>query len=329
MTNLQQMNAVMDKIRQYDKILIFRHVRLDGDCVGSSKGLQRLLQLTWPQKDVRLVDYQKSDYLAFLGADEDEADDDFYREALAVVVDTACTDRISNQKFKLCRESVKIDHHINNEPYGDAMWVEEERSSCCEMIARLYEAFQDELVIDRDAATYIYTGMVTDSGRFRFEGVCGDTMRLAGLMLDQGVKTEPLFANLYLSDFATLKFKAAVYEQMQITENGVAHVFISREMQKEFGITLETASTAVSFLEGIKGCLSWIAFIESGDAEGSIRVRLRSRFMAINTVAEKYRGGGHACASGATVYNQQEMAALIADADAAVKEYKESHEGWL
>jgi phosphoesterase RecJ-like protein len=72
-----------------------------------------------------------------------------------------------------------------------------------------------------------------------------------------------------------------------------------------------------------------MVFIENGDAEGSIRVRLRSRFVHINTIAEKYRGGGHACASGATVYSVDEMQALLSDADAHVKEYKETHEGWL
>jgi phosphoesterase RecJ-like protein len=72
-----------------------------------------------------------------------------------------------------------------------------------------------------------------------------------------------------------------------------------------------------------------MALIENGDAEGSIRVRLRSRFVHINSIAEKYRGGGHACASGATVYGQEEMDALLADTDALVKEYKETHEGWL
>ena len=91
---------------------------------------------------------------------------------------------------------------------------------------------------------------------------------------------------------------------------------------------LENGMTYASYFT-IRGCISWIAFIESGDESGSIRVRLRSRFVHINSIAEKYRGGGHACASGATVYNREEVDALLADTDALVKEYKETHEGWL
>ena len=112
-----------------------------------------------------------------------------------------------------------------------------------------------------------------------------------------------------------------------MTENGVAYIYIDRAMQERFGLTLEAASAAVGFLDSIKGCLSWIAFIESGD--GSIRVRLRSRFVPINGVGEHFRGGGHDCAAGATVYSMDEVKALLQEADAVVKEYKETHEDWL
>ena len=80
-------------------------------------------------------------------------------------------------------------------------------------------------------------------------------------------------------------------------------------------------------MDSIKGSLIWIAFIEAED--GTIRVRLRSRFVTISEVAERYGGGGHACASGATVHSRKEMKALLADADARLADYKESNEGWL
>jgi hypothetical protein len=115
---------------------------------------------------------------------------------------------------------------------------------------------------------------------------------------------------------------------MKITENGVAYIYISRAMKKEFHLTNELASASVGYLENIKGCLCWIAFIDSLEDE-KIRVRLRSRFVAINTVAEQYRGGGHAQASGATLHEKKEMRQLLKLADKVVKEYKETHEDWL
>ena len=327
--NHEVMETILQKIKEYNRIFIFRHVRNDGDCVGASKGLKAILQLTWPEKEIYLIDKDTSAYLAFLGPEDEPVDEALYADALGIVVDTASESRISNKNYKLCKELIKIDHHIPLENYGNFTWVEEHRSSCCEMIAAFYDTFRDQLKIDSQAATYLYTGMVTDSGRFKYDGVNGDTMRCAAVLLDVGVDTERLFARLYLEAFEYLKFKAEIYRRMQVTENGVAYIIVDKAMQKEFGLTLEMASACVGTLDSIRGCISWMAIIENGDADNSFRVRLRSRFVHINSIAEKYRGGGHACASGATVYGQDEIQALLRDTDALVKEFKETHEDWL
>jgi phosphoesterase RecJ-like protein len=90
---------------------------------------------------------------------------------------------------------------------------------------------------------------------------------------------------------------------------------------------MENASSAVSYMDSIKNSLIWIAFIDSPD--GTIRVRLRSRFLTINQLAEKYRGGGHACAAGATLTDKKEIRKLLKEADELIKNYKSTHEGWL
>ena len=323
----ENMKAILEKIKAYDKIFIFRHFRPDGDAVGSTKGLQRILQLSFPNKKIYLQNADFSQYLSFLGGEDELLPDEEYADALGIVLDTATVERISNKKFSLCKELVKIDHHIPIQSYGVAEWVEEQRSSTCEMIAYFYVTFQDELTIDSQAATYIYTGMVTDSGRFRFRDVSGETMRLAGVILQQGVDTEQLYARLYLKDFESFKFESYVYKKMNITENGVATLYVTEKMKKKFSLSNEDASAAVSYMDSIKGALIWLAFIDNGD--GSIRVRLRSRFITVSELAEHYRGGGHACAAGATVYSKAEMKQLIAEADAMLKEYKEKNEDWL
>jgi phosphoesterase RecJ-like protein len=321
------MQTILNKIKEYDRIIIFRHKRPDGDAIGSTLGLQGILRLTYPDKEIVVNNTDYSDYVGFLGGEDAPMPDEFYAEALGIVIDTATEDRVSNPRYSLCRELCKIDHHIPKESYGDYQWVEEHRSSACEMIAAFYAAFHDELKIDVESATRIYAGMVTDSGRFRFRSVSGETMRLAGMLLDEGVDTDHLYANLYMKEFHTLKFQSYVYDRMKITEHGVAYVYISRATRKKFCLTFEQACTAVGYMDSIKGALIWIAFIEADD--GSIRVRLRSRFVTISEVAEKYSGGGHACASGATVHSRKEMKALLADADSRLADYKANNEGWL
>ena len=323
------MEQILEKIKQYDRIMIFRHVRNDGDCVGASKGLKRILQLSFPEKEVLLIDSECAQYLAFMGPEDEDVADEKYAEALGIVVDTASEARISNRKYALCKELIKIDHHIPLENYGTLAWVEEDMSSCCEMIVKFYHTFRHQLSLDTTAASHLYTGMVTDTGRFRYSEVNGDTLRHAAILLDAGVDTETLFARLYLEAFEYLKFKAHIYNRMQITPNGVAYIYIDRAMQEEFNLSLEQASACVGTLDSIRGCISWIAFIENGDEQQSVRVRLRSRFVHINSVAEKFGGGGHACASGATVYGEAQVQELLRDVDALVKEYKETHEGWL
>ena len=321
------MQIILNKIKEYDSIIIFRHKRPDGDAVGSTNGLAEIIRASFENKKIYLASLDTSEFLAFLGSSEEEVSDEQLADSLGIVVDTATAARVSNPKFSLCRETVKIDHHIPVESYATYEWVEEERSSACEMIAHFYDTFKNELTLTPRAATFIYTGMVTDSGRFRFRGVSGDTMRLAGLMLDAGIDTDTIYANLYLKDFDNLKFEGYLQKKMKITDGGVAYLHVTKGMQKRFKLSSEDASATVSIMEKIRGSIIWIAFIDNAD--GSIRVRLRSRFVTVSELAERYHGGGHACASGATVYSKKEMAALIAEADALIKEYKANNEGWL
>lgn len=325
---IETMTNILRKIEEYNKIIIFRHSRPDGDAVGSTKGLREILRDSYPEKSVYLINNDYSEYLSFLGGEDDAPEsDDFYSDALAIVIDTATFDRISNPKFSLCKEIIKIDHHLDVKPYGDIQWIDDLKSSASEMIAEFYFAFKNKLILSKDAATYIYTGMVTDSGRFRFRSVSGDTMRYAGMLMDTGIDTDALYAHLYMKDFDLLKFQAFVYKKMKITKNGVVYVVIDKAIQEKFALSSEDASSCVSFMESIKDCLIWMAFIENPD--GSIRVRLRSRFVHINSLAEAYRGGGHQCACGATVYDDKEIKSLVKDADALLKEYKANNEGWL
>lgn len=327
MDNMQIKQTILAKIKEYNRIIITRHFRPDGDAIGSTKGLARMLKLSFPDKEILVLNEDSSDYLAFLGGEDAPIENEKYANALVIVCDTATPNRISNKKYNLGKEIVKIDHHIvGDNQYGDLNWVEEERSSLCEMIVDFWRSFE-ELQLDKEGATYLFTGMVTDSGRFRFSSVNGETMRNAGALMDLGINTEWIYANLNLDEFDVFKFEAYVYKKMKITQNGVAYIYVDKAMQRKFHLTNEQASNVVSYLDGIKGAIAWLAFIDNAD--GTIRVRLRSRFMTINTLAEQFRGGGHDKACGATLHSKKEIKQMLAIADDMVKTYKENNEGWL
>lgn len=314
---------IIDKIKQYDRIILSRHIRPDGDAMGSTMGMRHLIKNTYPDKEVYVIAEDHTDYVSFLGQEDEQLPDEMYRDALLIVLDTADEARVSNRKLRLAKEIVKIDHHVDIAPFGDLAWIEDNWAATCELVTTLCMEFPNDLKMTKEAATCLFTGMTTDSGRFRYIGTSGNTMRCAGFLLDHGVDIETLYARLYLEDFDFYKFEAYIYERMQITENGVAYLFVDREMQEKFGLTLEQASSTVGLMSEIKGSIIWLAFIENPD--GSIRVRLRSRFVTINKLAEEYGGGGHICASGATVYSRDEMQELLDKADAISRDYKATH----
>ena len=318
---------ILNKIREYDSIVLCRHFRPDGDAIGSTKGLMRILSLSFPEKKIYLTSSDYSDYLSFLGGDDGLLDEKIIASSLAIVLDTATMDRVSNKAIFLAKEMIKIDHHIKTETWNAIEWIEDGRSSTCEMIAQFYSDFSSILKIDSIAATAIYCGMVTDSGRFSFSSTSPRTLRLASVMLEKGVDVETLQARLDLKELSFYRYREAVFNKVKFTENGLGWVYVDSDMQEELNLSREEASESVSFMANIKGVICWLAFIDNGD--GTIRVRLRSRFMTVDKIANRYHGGGHDRASGATCYSIEEMNALIEDCDKAVKEYKENNEGWM
>ncbi len=319
--------AITEKIRSADRVILCRHVRPDGDAVGSSLGFRRALRLSFPEKEIYSIGTDASDYVGFLGSDDPALPEEAYENALVILLDTATPDRAANPFAFTAKNIVKIDHHEDVTPYGSLQWVEPERSATSEMIADLLFSDPDTYKIDIEAATDLFVGIVTDSGRFRYSCTSGETMRIAGRLMDFGIETEPIYSRLYLDDFGTMPYRAYVCGNVRKTENGVLSFYIDQKTQKELGLSREQASDGLLYMEGIRDCLIWLAFIENED--GTIRVRLRSRFVTVNGLASRYRGGGHDRASGATVYSLDEMEALIAEADELLGEYKKNNEGWV
>ena len=130
----EQMKVIFEKIKAYDRIVIFRHKRPDGDAVGSTLGLQGILKLSFPKKEIIVNNCDYSDYVGFLGGEDPAMPDEFYAEALGIIIDTATADRVSNPRYALCKEICKIDHHIPKESYGDYEWVEEHRKNVEKLI---------------------------------------------------------------------------------------------------------------------------------------------------------------------------------------------------
>jgi bifunctional oligoribonuclease and PAP phosphatase NrnA len=318
MKGQKNMQRILNKIKSYDTIIIHGHKRPDGDCYGSQFGLKDIIQTSFPHKKVYVVG-ERSNFVDFVGQ-IDTISDDVYQNALSIVVDTAVKDRISDDRYTLGKEVIKIDHHIPVDNYGDLRWVDTSFPSCAQMITYFYYKFKNELELTKKGAIALYTGIVTDTGRFRFRGVSKLTHQLAGLLIEKGVDVEYIDSKLSKESLEMIALKGFVYSNF-VTANGFVYLKMTRDIIEKYNVTDEQAASVVGLIGGIEGFPVWALFIEY---PGEIRIRLRSSGPTIDKLANQYGGGGHAKASGARLDNWDQLNQFVKDAEEVVKAYNEA-----
>lgn len=307
---------ILAAIRKYDTIIIHRHSRPDGDALGSQIGLKHIIRENFPEKTV----YAVGDEARFFGFMEDsvmdEIPDSAYDGALAVILDTASRKLISDDRYDLAAERVRLDHHIFCEEIAEYEVVDTSFESCCGLVTQF--AVDSGLKLNKLASKSLYTGMVTDSGRFRYDGTTSRTFLLASQLMEAGFDTNELFRDLYADDFASKKLKAQFVLKIQFTEANVAFIYTDLEEFKALGVDTFTVSRAmVNTMADIKNVSIWVNFTET---EQGVLCELRSNKFNINPIAVKYGGGGHQKASGATVADRETAMAMLRDLDELTRE---------
>lgn len=305
---------IIEMIKQYDKIIIHRHVRPDLDAYGSQCGLGEILKASFPKKKILMVGTPASalNYLHEL----DNLEDNAWNGALAIVTDTANQERIDDNRYEKADKLIKIDHHPNNDPYGDICWVDTNASATSEMIFELLEAGMDVgLKCSPEAARLLYGGIAGDTGHFLYPSTTCKTFRIVSELVKYDFDRNGLHTEMYEEPMSMVKLQGYILENFKVLENNVGKIFITNEIKEKFGVTSSDASRLVSILGNVKGLKVWAFFTE----DKPIRVNLRSKGTVINTIAEKYNGGGHPLASGANVSSWDEAELLLKDLIEACK----------
>ncbi len=309
---------IIDTIKANETIIIHRHVRPDPDAYGSQQGLKEIILANYPEKKVYAVgDHDAS--LSFM-AQPDQIADDVYENALVIVTDTANTERVDDQRYTKGKMVIKIDHHPNDDAYGDLLWVDTTASSCSEMIYELYE--EGKVVADWKlsdaAARLLFAGIVGDTGRFQFPSTTSKTFKVAADLITYDFNRNEIFDGMYEMDQKLLNLQGYIYQNFVMDEHGAAYVKLSKDLLAQYETVPSEASLLVGCLGSVKGICSWVVFIEEED---QIRVRLRSKGPIINTLAKEFNGGGHPLASGATAYSWEEADAVISRLQEICKAY--------
>ena len=307
---------VLQAIREYDTIIIHRHNRPDGDALGSQIGLKHLILDNFPGKTVYTVGDDARFFSFMTDSVMDTIPDSAYENALAIILDSASRPLISDDRYSLAPKTARIDHHIFCETIADVEVVDTSFESCCGMIAEL--ARESGLKIGPIAGQSLYTGMVTDSGRFRYDGTTARTFRLASLLLESGFDTNEVFRGLYADEYASKALKAKFILKIQFTSNKVAYIYTDAAEFAALGVDTFTVSRGmVNTMADIKGVDIWVNFTET---DKGVLCEIRSSRYNINPIAVKYGGGGHQKASGATVADRTVAMQMLADLDALVGE---------
>ena len=307
---------VIQAIRDHDRIIIHRHGRPDGDAMGSQIGLKHLIMENFPEKEVYAVGDAPGFFGFMEGAVMDTIDDSLYEGSLAIILDSGSRSMINDDRYTLAKKTVRIDHHIFCEEIADIEVIDTSFESCCGMIAML--AMESGLRLNPLSAKSLYTGMVTDSGRFRYDGTTARTFQLASFLMEQKFDTNELFRDLYADNFDSKLLKAKFILKIRFTEKNVAYIYTTREEFDALGLDVFTVSRGMTnTMADIKGVDIWVNFTES---EKGVLCELRSNRYNINPIAVKYGGGGHAKASGATVADKETAMAMLADLDAMMGE---------
>lgn len=300
---------ILERIKNYDTIILHRHFNPDGDAMGSQIGLKHLIKDNFPEKTVYTVGDDAGRYSFIADAPMDEISDEIYAKSLAIVLDCGAPTLVSDDRYKTAAETIRFDHHMFVEKFCDIEAVDQSFESCAGLIA--YFAKETGLKLSPKSAKALYTGMVTDSGRFRYDSTTSKTFSVASFLLEQDFKTSDIYANLYRDDLKMVRLRATFTLKAKFTEQNVGYIYTDYEEFKTYGVSSFTISRGmVNVMAEIKGVDIWVNFTETED---SVLCEVRSTKYNINQIAVKYGGGGHLLASGATLKNKEEATAFLND----------------
>ncbi|MDR0298518.1 MAG: bifunctional oligoribonuclease/PAP phosphatase NrnA [Streptococcaceae bacterium] len=305
-------NEILLKIAEYDNIIILRHQNPDPDAIGSQCGLREILRANFPEKQICSLGYDEPTLAYLTKMDEFSGD---VSDALIIVCDTANRPRIDGKFWSNADCVIKIDHHPNDDSYGDLIYVDDSASSVSEIITDF--ALKTNLEIPAEAARLLYAGIIGDTGRFLYPSTSPKTLSLAAKLAEKDFDRALLGRMMTSFDMKVARLQGYVYENLVISANGAACVTLTQELLKSMNLKDSETAGIVGVPGNIRDIKSWAVFVEQPD--GHYRVRMRSKTIPINEIARRHDGGGHKLASGANAYSYQELEEIWQELQEVVK----------
>ena len=310
---------IYKEIKKHKTIVIARHIGADPDALGSEFALKELILNKFPNKDVYAIG-NPSNRFKFMG-ELDKLESIDTANSLLIVLDTPDIKRIDGAKVTDYKTVIKIDHHPVVDQFASIELIDDNASSTSQLILEFI--FKNRLKLTSSIAKNLYIGIVSDTGRFMHDYTSTRTFDLVTKMLKKtNLNFTSIYSPLYMRPLAEFRFQGYIYENMEITENGLAYIKITDDLLKEFEVDSASSGNIISELTCIDGIIVWV-FLTEDKKSNLIRANIRSRGPAINEIASIYGGGGHKLASGARLVSWQQADDLIKDLDKVTKQYQE------
>ncbi|BDR56750.1 DHH family phosphoesterase [Xylocopilactobacillus apis] len=313
-----QVQQILKLISSHQQIIVLRHQHPDPDALGSQLGLYEILKFSYPQKQIKIGGTNGSS-LSWMGKMDELTDQDF-ANSLVIVTDTANTPRIDDERYNQGLALVKIDHHPDDDQYGDVRYVIPEASSSSEVLWDIVSQSKNELKINSKAARYLYAGIVGDTGRFLYSNASSHTFEVVSNLMTHDFDASKIAARLSEITLGQGRLQGYVLEHLTISPSGAAMAIIYLDTLREYQLNMDQAHTVVSVPGHLSNVKAWVIFVQKRDL--SFRVHLRSKDAPINEIAKNHHGGGHVLASGADAEDERELSQIYKELERTVENYK-------
>ena len=293
-------------------ILIISHVNPDGDTLGSMCGLAALIESNFKKRcDTMAVSKIPSVYEFLPGVEKVKQVGEFDKSReydLVITVDVASLERIGDGKifFEKAKNTVSFDHHKTTENFAGTNIIDADKSSACEVI--LDFAKEQGWKINADAALCFYTGILTDTGSFRFNNTKPATLRWAADLVEKGVDPSDTYRKIYENDLKSTALLQAYCVGKAVFEDDdkIAYIIVYKKDLEKFGASDESLEGLTERLRAIKSVQT--AFVAKETGFGS-KVSMRTKVADAAKICEYFGGGGHKFAAGCTMKTAPDMAA--------------------
>lgn len=291
----------------HGSIVVLTHETPDGDAIGSSLAVKLMLEKLDKKSDVIIKEYSR--LFSFLPEiDEIKKESDIKNYDLAISVDCADLKRLDGKEyFENAKKTIVIDHHGSNKMYGDLNYVNPVSPACCEILAGMFEYF--EIDISKEIGTCIMTGIITDTGGFRHQGINPETFEYTSELIRKGVNIPEIYKlTLRTKTRANFELTKLIMDRMEILENGkVAFTYMNSQDEKNVNSEPGDHEGLVDIGTDIEG-VEVSVFIRQKENENAYKISMRSSsYVNVSDICLMFGGGGHPRAAGALIQGNVEQ----------------------